>query len=632
MSFFEELKRRNVVKVGILYVVASWLILQVGDVLFDALDLPSAWLRLVLALLILGFPLALIFSWIYELTPEGIKREKDVDRSQSITGQTGQKMNVLIIVMLALAIGAVVLDRLMPEAGPGEDPAIVSEGAEPDEPVASQELTPQSPPEAAAAKFAPPPDRSIAVLPFVTMSGDKENEYFADGISEEILNFLAGVPDLKVTARTSSFQFKGQNLDLREVGAKLNVAHLLEGSVRRSGSRARITAQLIRTSDGYHLWSESYDRTLEDTFEVQTDIAESVTRALGVVMNEAQRQRMLAAGVRDVEAFIAFQKGWALFLDAHTHEVDMGMMAESADWFTKAIEREPRFGSAYFMRSDYYAHSATTDEASGEERQAAYEAYMSDLSSASEYTPDPGERALIEVDRTLASDNWRPLPERIEAALESESCAEPVWLEVVPPMGFAEQSFAYRSRLIECDPLNFFNYYSAAQAAMWAGWPDKALALVEKSMETNPDNPFLLALTISALIALDRAPEAHARAEAMTTWNRDTMLVFASVAIGDMEQARGHLERALAGVSPWLKQYLAIELHAIVGNREAANEAAAWLDRIPLGPLMLAASTMECMCGAPFDLEATPNFRRRVEEAGIDWPPPFVGPIGRHAD
>ncbi|UCC14340.1 MAG: tetratricopeptide repeat protein [Gammaproteobacteria bacterium] len=614
MPFLDELKRRNVIKVAMLYVVASWLLLQVADVLFEAMELPSSGLRLVLALLILGFPLALIFSWVFEMTPEGLKRERDIDRSASVTAHTGRKINVLIIVLLVLAIGVVVVDRLIPEAPAPAEP--VMESAEPEATADPSALV--------AEKFAPPPDRSIAVLPFVNMSGDEENEYFADGLSEEILNFLAGVPDLQVTARTSSFQFKDKTADLREVGSALNVAHLLEGSVRRAGDRARITAQLIRTSDGYHLWSESYDRTLEDVFEVQTDIAESVTRALGVVMDEAQRQRMLAAGVRDVEAFIAFQKGRAMYIQAHSNEVDMGMLAESAEWLTKAIGLEPRFASAYFIRSDFYAHSTTTYEATDEQRQAAYASYLRDLSAASEYTSDPGERALIEVDRTLASTNWRSLPDRFETALESSSCADPVWLEVAPAFGFAAQSLVYRNRLIECDPLNFYNFYSAAQAAMWAGKPDEALALVHRGLEIEPDNPFLRALLVGALIALNRPQEAYDTAASTTAWNRDTMLVSASVAIGDMGQARKQVDIALDGISPWLKRYIAIELYAIVGDREAANEAAAWVDALPAGQTMLAAATMECMCGAPFDLEATPVFRQRLEEAGFDWPPPTV--------
>lgn len=615
MSFFDELKRRNVFRVALLYVIASWLTLQVADVLFEAMELPAAWLRLVLALLILGFPLALIFSWVFEITPEGIKREKDIDRSRSITHRTGRKIDVLIAVLLVLAIAAVLIDRLIPERHEFEEPAAVQAPATAEAP---------DPSALVAEKFAPPPDRSIAVLPFVNMSGDEENEFFADGLSEEILNFLAGVPDLRVTARTSSFQFKGKNADVREVGETLNVAHLLEGSVRRAGDRARITAQLVRTADGYHLWSQTYDRTLEDTFEVQTDIAESVTRALGVVMDKSQRQLMQNAGVKDVEAFIAFQKGRVKYYEAHSNRIDMEMMAEAAAAFSEAIRREPRFASAYFMRSDFYAHSATMHGVDDAGRDSAYAAYMSDLTAASEHARSAGERALIEVDRTLASANWRSLPGRLDAALEAQTCADSVWLEVAPAYGFAEKSVAYGLKMIECDPLNFFPYYSAAQSALWSGRSDEALALAARGLEIAPDEPFLEAITVWSLIAVGRLDEAEERAASRDMWNRDLKLAWVAAARGELDRARDLAAGIIGDAGPWLKMYYAVELNAITGRREAANEAAAWFDRIPAGQLMLAGVVMECLCGAPFDLEATPVFRQRLEEAGFDWPPATI--------
>jgi len=614
MSLFEELKRRNVFKVAFLYVVAAWLTLQVADLLFEALELPASWLRLVLALLILGFPFALIFSWVFEMTPEGLKREKDVDRATSVTAHTGKKINLLIAVLLVIAIGVVVIDRLIPEAPAPEETVA-------EEPAAT---APADPSALVAEKFAPAPNRSIAVLPFANMSGDEENEYFADGLSEEILNFLAGVPDLQVTARTSSFQFKGKNMDVREVAEALNAARILEGSVRRSGDRARITAQLIRASDGYHLWSETYDRTLNDTFEVQTDIAESVTRALGVVMDERQRQEMLDQGVRDVEAFIAFQKGREKYLEAHSDEVNMEIMGEAGEWFTRALRLEPRFSKAYFLRSDMFAHRTTMDGTSPAEREAAYSDYLSDLASASEYARSPAARAVIDVDRTLASTNWAALPDRIEAGLEADRCIEAVWMEVAPPFGYAAASLSYRRRMLECDPLNFYNYVAAAESALWAGQAEEALRLTDRGLEITPQEPFLLGWKVASLVTMGRLEEARQIAESSDTWNRSTMLAVIAAASGDLDQARVLVKDTLATAGPWRKRYQTISLNAITGDRQAANEAAAWLDAIPAGQLMLAALTMECLCGAPFDLEATPVFAKRLQEAGFAWPPKTI--------
>ncbi len=613
MSLFEELKRRNVFKVALLYLVAAWLILQVADVLFDALELPASWLRLVLALLVLGFPLAVIFSWVFEMTPEGLKRERDLDRTVA-TATKSTRINLLITALLVLAIATVVIDRMVPEQPEVADLADAVPQAE----------SASDPAVLAAAKFAPPPDRSIAVLPFVNMSGDPENEYFADGLSEEILNFLAGVPGLQVTARTSSFQFKGKNADVREVGEALNAAHVLEGSVRRSGKQARITAQLIRAADGYHLWSETYDRTMEDTFEVQTDIAESVSRALGVVLDDQQRQRMQSAGVRDVEAFIAFQKGLARFWQAHSHEIDMPTMAEAAEWFTEALRLEPRFASAYFMRSDYHAHRTTLYGVEDAERQLAYAAYMSDLEAAIANVSSADERALIEVDRTMASDNWRTLPERFDAALASRSCAEGVWIELAPPLGFADESLAHMQAMIECDPLNFYNYYAASISALWDGRQDEAVELSLRGLEIKPDDSFLEEGLVVAMLAQGRLDEARERAASRDLWNRELKLALVDAASGDVESARARAAEVIAESGPWLKMFHTLQLNAVTGQREAANEAAAWFDRLPMGPMMLLGVINGCLCGAPFDLEATPVFKQRLEEAGAVWPPKTI--------
>ena len=246
MSFYEELKRRNVVKAAVLYVVASWLILQIADVLFDAMELPSTWVRLVLAILILGFPLALIFSWVFEITPEELQREKDVDRSQSITSDTGRKVNVLIIVMLALAIAVVVMDQLMGQVSPFVligvvvlllIAAIVLARLVPSATPARVSAEPAAAAEAAGREPAGDTPKAIAVLPFVNMSSDAEQEYFSDGLAEELLNLLSRIPQLRVAARTSSFSYKDKNVKVAQIGAELNVGHVLEGSVRKSGDR-----------------------------------------------------------------------------------------------------------------------------------------------------------------------------------------------------------------------------------------------------------------------------------------------------------------------------------------------------------------------------------------------------------
>ena len=273
MSFYEELKRRNVARVAILYVIASWLLLQVTDVLSSLLPVPEWAGSFIVMLLLLGFFPVMIFSWVYELTPEGLKKEKDIERSQSVSPETGRKINVLIIVLLVLAIGGLIVDRLVPETMPVTATSAIEDV---DEAEAVDTAQP------AAGKLVRTPGHSIAVLPFVNMSNDPEQEYFSDGISEELLNVLAQYPDLRVAARTSSFQFKGKSLDIEDIAEKLHVNHVLEGSVRKSGNTLRITAQLIEADTGFHLWSETYDRELIDVFAIQDEISAAIGNALEI--------------------------------------------------------------------------------------------------------------------------------------------------------------------------------------------------------------------------------------------------------------------------------------------------------------------------------------------------------------
>jgi TolB-like protein/tetratricopeptide (TPR) repeat protein len=263
-SLFEELKRRNVVRVAAAYAVVAWLLIEVSDTIFPRLGLPDWSVTLVIALVALGFPIALFLSWAYELTPAGVKRTEEVPIQQSVTRFTGRKLDFVIIGVLVVALGWFAWDRF---AGGG--------GA------------------VAGAR-----DASIAVLPFVDMSAEGDQQYFGDGLSEEILNLLAGIDGLKVSGRTSSFAFKGTNTSIPEIGRSLGVAHVLEGSVRRAGDQLRITAQLVEAGTGFHLWSDTYDRRLEDVFAIQDEIAGSIADALRLTLVASAQ-----GGTGDMEAY-----------------------------------------------------------------------------------------------------------------------------------------------------------------------------------------------------------------------------------------------------------------------------------------------------------------------------------------
>ena len=323
-QLFEELKRRNVIRVALAYLAAGWLVLQVVQLVLESTSAPQWVMQVFLLAVAVGFPFAVLFAWAYEMTPEGIKREKEVDREQSITRQTGRKLDRSIIVVLMAAVAILLVDKfvLQHEAAP------------------AAEVT----------------DKSVAVLPFVAMSSGADDEFFADGLTEEILNSLTRLPELLVTARTSAFHFKGKDDPIPEIAAALGVAHVVEGSVRRSGKRLRITAQLIRAEDGFHLWSETYDRDASDVFGVQTDIAEKIATALDVVLDDEQLEKMRSFGLQSPEAYVAFQKGVRLFEDAHGSLEQLQDLLIANEWFEKTIALAPDFSDAYSYHADYFTH------------------------------------------------------------------------------------------------------------------------------------------------------------------------------------------------------------------------------------------------------------------------------------
>ena len=328
MGLVSELRRRNVFRVAIVYVIIAWLILQVGDTLAPALRL-GEWVNSALAFfLILGFPIALLFSWAFELTPEGLKREQEVDHSESITNLTGRKLDYLIIVVLAVALVYFAFDKFVLDVS--RDAGLVQ--------ATTEVLTDQ----ATNTEQSGIPDKSIAVLPFVNMSSDPEQEYFSDGISEELLNVLSKIPGLQVAARTSSFQFKGENRDIIDIGQQLNTSLILEGSVRKAGPQIRITAQLIDARNGFHLWSETYDRELENIFVVQDEISEAIVGALKEHLGLEVEVVPRAAAAANTEAHDAYLRGRHLVVQRTTTTIEAAVHE-----FEKAITLDPDFALAH---------------------------------------------------------------------------------------------------------------------------------------------------------------------------------------------------------------------------------------------------------------------------------------------
>ena len=296
MGLITELKRRNVFRVALLYIITAWLVIQVAETILPLFAVPDWVLRAVVLLFALGFLPALIFSWIYELTPEGVKKEAEIDRDTSVTPQTARKIDRMTLGLLVLLIGFVVMDRFMPRDDVvGPVPVIAAEQADSEERVTPSAATG---PEVAS-------DHSIAVLPFDDFSQAGDQAHFSNGLADTILHVLAQVDGLRVAARTSSFAFKDGNLGVQTIGQRLNVATVLEGSVQKSGNRVRVIAQLIDVTDGSHIWSQTFDRELNDIFAVQDEIAQSVVTAL----SGSEAESLMDTGTSNPVAYESYLRG-----------------------------------------------------------------------------------------------------------------------------------------------------------------------------------------------------------------------------------------------------------------------------------------------------------------------------------
>jgi adenylate cyclase len=355
--FFAELKRRNVYKVGAAYLVVAWLLIQVATATFPVLEIPNWATKLVIALVVLGFPIALILAWAFELTPQGIQRTEDATAAE----RPARRRWIVLAVIAAVAAAAVGLWQW--QSRPGEKPA--GAGAMP------------PPPPAAEMK-------SIAVLPFVNLSGDPANEYFSDGITEEILNALAHVPNLRVAARTSSFAYKGKNEDIAAIAKNLRVNNVLEGSVQRMGDRIRVTAQLIDASNGLHLWSKRFDdRDAKDLFAVQDEIAQAIARELKLTF-EGRTNPGVRSGTENLASYDAYLKA----LDATSNKRDVPGALALID---QAIAFDPKFAAAYALKAKLLSNMAflfTTNSS------AAYDQYVAQGEIAA--------KRAVELDPALA--------------------------------------------------------------------------------------------------------------------------------------------------------------------------------------------------------------------------------------
>ena len=499
MSFIDELKRRNVFRVAVAYLVTAWVLLQVADIGVEHIAAPDWLIQAIMLVLVLGFPVALIFAWAFELTPDGIKKEKDVDRTQSITHRTGRKLDFTIIGILVVAVVFLLIDRFS-----GSDRSMGSENhfqesaqAESTTLAENGSLTPDESAMTAPAEKA----KSVAVLPFVNMSSDPEQEYFSDGISEEILNALAKVKELKVAGRTSSFAFKGQNQDLRQIGDTLGVENILEGSVRRSGSTVRLTAQLIQVEDGFHLWSETYDRELTDVFAIQDEIAGAILEQLKAQLLDDE-QIAVTARRADSGAYDLY-----LLAKQRIYERTRPTLEFAAETLDRAIAIDPDYAPAYaqrgitamLLRDEQYG-ILPADQAQTQAKLYLDQALRLDpeqpeaLAGMGLYyinTPGETDKAIEVLERALAIN-----PNLIDASN---------WLQsAYADAGRPGDAMRILEQMVERDPLYRPGIANLNRFFVFKHELDKARAMVERVRPFMPNDPFLLRIEANIYYAMGK--------------------------------------------------------------------------------------------------------------------------------
>jgi len=556
LSFFAELKRRNVYKVGVAYLALGWVVIQATDTLTPALNLPEWMLTAVTWIGIVGFPFALLLAWAFELTPEGLKREEEVDRAESATKQTGQKLNYVIIGLLAVAVVFLLVDDyVLDKSAPATMEKTLDSSSVAVDTVSSVEVP--------AGRS---PEKSIAVLPFVNMSSDPEQEYFSDGISEELLNLLARVPQLKVIARTSSFYYKGKDMPLAQIASELGVEHILEGSVRKAGNRVRITVQLIRASDSAHLWSETYDRTLEDIFAIQDQVGAAVVEQLKVtLLGEAPRVQ-----ATDPEAYALYLRALHLF-----NQMSPNSIRQAVTMYEQALEVDSNFSAAWAGLALAKYHQVTL---SNENQASAMDAVNRalELNQNSAYIhASAGRIALAGLDLKLAASH-------IQKALELEpSSAFGLSMAAVLARNLRryDEAADFFRQSIAHDPVNWAGHILLGLTYYLARRPDDAIDAYNNAVQVNPG---AVASHMGLALSMLHKGEVDAALAACEDESFEGLRLFC---LAIVQHVRGHKAESDAALAELVEKYgerMSANIAAALAVRGEIDSAFTWLNKASL--------------------------------------------------
>jgi adenylate cyclase len=461
-NFFAELRRRNVYKVAITYAVVAWLLIQAASILLPTFEAPSWVMKAFVVFLALGFGLVVFISWAFEATPEGLKRTEDVpqDMAAKLPTWSRRKFAMFIIGIAVIAAGLLAFNLWRNQSA----------------------ATPRNTASAARTEAAA---KSIAVLPFVNMSADKNDEYLSDGVSEELITALSKITGLQVKARTSSFAFKGKNEDIQKIGELLHVSHLLEGSVAKAGNKLRITAQLIQASDGNHEWSDTYDREMQDIFAVRSEVAQQVASTLKVRLLGEERKQLEKKPTENLEAYNLYRQG-RFYADKLSEEG----MSKALPFFQQAIEKDPRFALAYAGMADNYVLAADAiippREAFSKAKEAALKAIELDDSLAEAH-------ASLGFIQYHYDWDWAAAEQELRRAITlnpQSAQSYTLYTHFLAGMGRYEEASKYGARALELDPLSVSNYWFLGWGAIHAGRYDEAISQFSKAIELDPNNPW----------------------------------------------------------------------------------------------------------------------------------------------
>ena len=466
-SFFAELKRRNVYKVAVAYAVIAWLLVQIATQVFPFFEIPNWAVRLVVLVLIAGFPVALVFSWAFEITSEGIVRESDVESGKSIPHHTGKKI-VAITIVLAIVAAGLLAFRLF-----GPDRRQVVEGGAP--------ATPQS--EGLAGARPSIPEKSIAVLPFDSLSEDKSNAYFAEGVQDEILTRLAKVADLKVISRTSTQHLKSVPDNLPQIARQLGVAHVLEGSVQKANDQIRVNVQLINALTDTHLWAETFDRKLTDIFAVESEIAKTIADTLQAKLSGSEQHAIAARPTENAEAHQLYLKG-RFFWNKRTGND----LKKSIEYFEQAIAADPNYALAYAGIADAYVWlpgytACTPRDCYPKAKAAATKALQLDDTLAEAHTTLALAIWLYDFDSSQAI---REFQRAIELNPNYAIAHQQYGNNTLSALGRFDDAIVEGKRAVELDPLSLVINTDMGSDYYYARRYDEAIAQLHKTLEMDP--------------------------------------------------------------------------------------------------------------------------------------------------